>query len=191
MSGADQRDYYRIDERASVEYKLVTSDEPYRGPAANHFDLPAGFELLKELYLLDLESREILRKINRESLELGHFLGNLNKRIDILGQIIIEDTSHSALDSVNLSNGGLAFRSETLLEKDLAIALKLTFDPAYLGITCYGLVRHCRLDESSHHYLIGVQFLALDQADDTILSRYILHHQAEDRRQRLREANYE
>lgn len=192
MEVIEQRDYHRLDDNVLVEYKRVAqSDVESAGDPAAHFELPEGFDRLKLLYLLEQEARELVREIDKQQRELGKFLGNLNKRLDILSEFLGATNTDNAVETHNLSQGGVAFASQEYLETGQWLAVKVTFEPAHLAVVCHGIVRHCRLSHDGEAYLVGVGFGFLKHADEQLINRYILQRQSEARRQRLRRANYE
>ena len=198
MQNIDKRDYFRLADQIYVGYQRVNKGAISTTEASSHFDLDASFHLLRDIYELELESVELLRGISDKHRQLGSFLQNLNKRVDILCRAVsanssANSSSHNKAGTAQInpealiSEGGLSFISEELINPGEHLALMLVFQPSTLGLTCFCEVRHCRLTEDSAHYRIGIKFINLITTDQRMISRHIIRVQSDERRRRLRE----
>ncbi|MBD3647541.1 MAG: PilZ domain-containing protein [Pseudomonadales bacterium] len=157
----------------------------------DHFDISEAFQTSRELYELQLESHELLRKINEGNRELGNFLHNLNKRIELITRSIATEeivSGEFSISDATISEGGISFTSNELLAIGSYLALKLWLTPACLGLTCFLRVQHCRLNDQGDDYRIGGEFVDLDPITRRLIARHVIHKQAEERRQRLRDS---
>jgi hypothetical protein len=216
MQNIDKRDYFRLADQIHVGYQRVKKADVDTTDAGSHFDLDASFYLLRDIYELELESVELLRGISEKNRQLGSFLQNLNKRVDILCRGVSANRSANNKTNVAqinpevlISEGGLSFISDELINSGEHLALMLVFQPSTLGLTCFCEVRHCRLTEGrltegrltegrltqNHpmedhaHYRIGIKFINLDTTNQRIISRHIIRVQSDERRTRLRQEN--
>ncbi|MFT4712344.1 MAG: hypothetical protein ACJAVI_002126 [Candidatus Azotimanducaceae bacterium] len=203
MEGIDKRDYYRLNDQVQVSYQIVSSADVKTHAPDAFFDLPLGFHITREIYELELEARELLRGITDNNRQLGSFLHNLNKKIELLAHAVASGNLASdnlvadkqeavSRDDSNtiISEGGLSFHSKELINKGEFLALKLVLHPSLVGITSFAEVRHCRIEEQESTYQVGVQFLNLSLNSQRLVSRHILRRQSDERRNRLRlEAN--
>jgi len=188
MLTPDKRDHYRLDDEVAVTWRPVTRIEVESTRARDHFETGPSFPLLKELYKLDLEARELLREMAPANKDLGNFLGNLNRRVELLARAMVaaEGERNSFDTPVRLSQGGISFLTDELLATGTCLALKLVFRESILGLTLFAEVRHCRLAEDSERYVVGTRFVRLDPGEEELIQRHIIHRQAEERRARLR-----
>jgi hypothetical protein len=195
MQNIDNRDYFRLPDQIHVGYQRVSKTSINSTDAGSHFGLDSSFYLLRDIYELELESAELLRAITDKNRQLGSFLQNLNKRVDILCRGISRDKGESTAQ-VNpealISEGGLSFISDELINPGEHLALMLVFQPSTLGLTCFCEVRHCRLTEDrltgdQVNYRIGIKFINLDTTNQRLISRHIIRVQGDERRSRLRQ----
>jgi hypothetical protein len=200
MEGIDKRDYYRLNDQVQVSYQIVSSADVKTHEPDAFFDLPSGFHITREIYELELEASELLRGITDNNRQLGSFLHNLNKKIELLAHAVASGTlACGAQESVSsqdndtvISEGGLSFHCKELINKGEFLALKLVLRPSLVGITSFAEVRHCGIKEQESTYQVGVQFLNLSLNSQRLVSRHILRRQSDERRNRLRlEANEE
>ncbi|MFT4721789.1 MAG: hypothetical protein ACI9SB_002968 [Candidatus Azotimanducaceae bacterium] len=195
MQHIHDRDSFRLSDQIHVDYQRVSKTAINSTDAGSHFGLDGSFYLLRDIYELELESAELLRAITDQNRQLGSFLQNLNKRVDILCRSISgnkdENTAQVNPEAL-ISEGGLSFISDELINPGEHLALMLVFHPSTLGLTCFCEVRHCRLTEDhltggQVNYRVGIKFINLDTTNQRLISRHIIRAQGDERRNRLRE----
>ncbi|MDZ7686594.1 MAG: PilZ domain-containing protein [Gammaproteobacteria bacterium] len=192
MLTPDKRAHYRLADHIQVRYKHVSQDETKNDDAAGFFSTGEStgetLSILKELYRLDLEARETVRRMLANDRDMANFLGNLNRRVTLLGQAMRASEGDAAsFDApVRLSEGGISFLADELLDTGAHLALKLSFRDSLLALATFAEVRHCRLADDGECYVIGTRFVSLGPSDQELIQRYIIHRQAEERRARLR-----
>ncbi|MCB1644401.1 MAG: PilZ domain-containing protein [Pseudomonadales bacterium] len=193
MDVTDQREFYRLPDNISVDYRLIPPSALLNSSPSDHFELPDSFHWLREVYELEMEATELLRGIADKQRMLGAFLHNLNRRMEILSRSAM--ARDSGIPEVNqetyISEGGLSFLNGELVREDSRLALQLVFHPSLLGLTCFAEVRDCRLSEDGGQYRVGVRFLDLDMTSQRLISRHIIRRQSEERRKRLRQDKYD
>lgn len=183
----DKRDFYRLPDTILVEHEFVSEHEADNADPSDFFTSDPNFHLLREIYELQLESKELLRSIQQENRHLGRFLANLDQRVEILARGVIQHSTSGSLQDcqAEISEGGVSFICSEHIATGQNLILRLMFQPSMLGLTCFGLVKHCQLVE--HDYRIGVEFKHLDVQTQRIISRHIIAKQSEQRRARLHE----
>lgn len=190
MDDRDKRDYYRLNDSILVDYKLVAQTDVQNASAGDFFTSDPNFHLLRDIYELQLESKQLLHRISNENKDLGkflgNFLGNLDQRVELIAKSAINaDLANLSMKSCDaeISEGGLSFLSPTLINTDQSLAIRLLLQPSFLGLTSFAQVKHCQLQENE--YRIGVQFVGSDLQTQRLISRHIISKQAEQRRSRL------
>lgn len=190
MQSIDRRDYFRLLDEISVDYKVIAPQFVQDSNPADAFELPPGFHLLRDLYRLDLEAQEIVRQVNDSDRNIGGFLHNLNSRLELLANILTaSQMSGNTPSTCTISQGGVSFTSAEILPVDALVSLKLVFASTHLALTCFAMVRYSRLEGEG--YRIGTQFINPDTTLEELITRYIVHKQAEERRQRLQQSPLE
>ncbi len=191
MEDRDKRDYYRLTDTIWVEHQFVTEQDSDTSNASDFFTSDPNFHLLRDIYELQLESKELLRNINQENRQLGRFLTNLDARVDLIAKAAMKGSEgHDGhADQAEISEGGLSFLSSEHINKGQYLALRILFQPSYLGLTCFGEVKHCQLVENE--YRIGIEFKKTDLQTQRIISRHIISRQSEQRRARLHNQSWD
>lgn len=138
------------------------------------------FSMLGELQLLEHESQHLLRQIGERDRVLAACLKTFSKRIDLLAQATTLQLT-SDLGSpipVVISEAGLSFTTDTPLEPDQWIALRLLLTNV-TGMATLARVVDSRLDPASGRYAIQVSFHH-SETERQLLARYIVQRQAQD-----------
>ncbi|WP_299179046.1 PilZ domain-containing protein [uncultured Neptuniibacter sp.] len=188
MQEEDRRQYFRIEQRVSLELKVVSDDEISTHPTPTQFDVSPNFLLLSQLQEMDAESNHLLRKIAEKDNNTASFLRIVHDKIERIAQAIASSEmtiSNAAIQEVNISEGGLQFRHSEEFEQGTNLSIKLIFPESCIGLLLYA--QCCRSDlMGDGSYLTGVEFIKMPESCRMILARQIFESQA---RQRQREAD--
>lgn len=174
----DRREYYRIEDMIALEIlPLAYADTVPDTGSARLFDL------LGELHQLDFEAQLMLRQIAESNRTLANYLKVQNKRIDLLGQAMVQDLIKDIgpAQEVVISEGGISFTHDQALDEDSVWILKLVLMPQGLGMLLNARISSCQaLDDQT--FAIGTSFEAVTDAQRQMLARHILQKQATERR---------
>lgn len=173
---ANRRQYFRIEDKASVEIAALTENHT----AMEFFDLNPEFGLISEFQLLDVESKHLLRAITDKDKNLGQLLKVLNKKVDSLARVVA--LSHQAIpkesvQSINLSEGGIAIHSDDHYETGQALAIKLVLLPSYSGLLLEGKVLSC--NKANKPYELHIEFCGISDAHQQLIARHIMRLQSQ------------
>ncbi len=171
---SNRRQYFRIDDKVMVDVCPITDQDN----AGECFELSPEFNLISEFQMLDVESKHLLRSITDRDKNLGQFLRVLNKKLDALSRVVA--LSHQAqtgtLQSVNLSEGGIALSSDIEYQCDQRVAIKLILLPSYSGLLLEGRVLSCK--GSNSPYNLHVAFTDISEPHQQLIARHIMRLQS-------------
>jgi hypothetical protein len=177
----DRREYYRIEDTIALEINhLAATDSTHQAPAQ---DTSTLFNLLSELHISEFESQHLLRQLGDHDRVLGSYLKTLNKRIDLLSEVV----AHTVLGKIGepqlviLSEGGVQFHHPLPLPAGTQLSIKMVLMPQALGLMVNAKVTHCDAREIGN-FEIGTEFEDLSDAQRQLLARYILQRQSQQRR---------
>jgi hypothetical protein len=177
----DRREYYRIEDTIALEINHLS------GPGATHatpaHDTSTLFNLLSELHVSEFESQHLLRQLSEQDRVLSGFLKALNKRIDLLGQVVAQTVLGKVGEpqQVILSEGGVQFHHPLPIHVGTQLSIKMVLMPQALGLMLNAKVTHCDAHEIGN-FEIGTEFEGLSDAQRQLLARHILQRQAQQRR---------
>jgi PilZ domain-containing protein len=182
-TGKERREYFRIEDKLILRYRVVPRDAVGNAPAERHFDNSDVFELLRELRHIDHEHNNVLRSLAEQNRELGLYLKNVNRKIELVANALAsldQAQQGQTPQSVSISESGLAFVVDPHLEVGATVALELILLPLHTGLALYGEVVMSRDEQPSRTV---VTFLRLRESERQILAKHILHVQIAAKRQ--------
>jgi hypothetical protein len=182
-AGRERREYFRIEDQLILRYRVVPRDAVGNSPPERHFDNSDVFELLRELRHIDHEHNNVLRSLAEQNRELGLYLKNVNRKIELVASALAsldQAQQGQAPQSVSISESGLAFVVDPHLAVGATVALELMLLPQHTGLALYGEVVMNR-DEPPARTV--VTFLRLRESDRQILAKHILQVQIAAKRQ--------
>lgn len=187
----ETREFFRIEDRLDLAYRFI---EPNELESPNYsFDIAAidkHHDLLKDLEILNKGANEILTKIAEDNAAIANYLRMIDHKIILLTKSLIykADINKAKPRLVSLSEAGIAFGTNELLEKDKYLRIKLVLQPIFNEIAVYGKVvrvdhrENTKTADPDYHFWVAVYFTHLQNYDRQLLARYILHKQTAQRR---------
>ncbi|VVO10348.1 PilZ domain-containing protein [Pseudomonas fluorescens] len=177
----DRREYYRIEDTIALDIRPLSALEATGQEVLQ--DESTLFNLLSELHLSEFESQHLLRQISERDRTMATYLKVLNKRIDLLGQVVAQTVldKFEEPQAVVLSEGGIEFEHHLAYPPDSHLAIKLLLMPQALGLLLRAKVTNCE-PEGFGTFKIGTEFESPTDAQRQLLARYILQKQAQERR---------
>jgi len=182
----ERRQYFRINGKVAVDYKVITEDEMQHGRLPTQFQVSPFFLLLTQLHEFSHDNSYQLRKIAQKDPMVASYLENMNNKIDAIAHAIAKsdvEFENLSAQEINLSEGGLSFFSSEAIPVNSYLALKVVFEDTYTGLLLYGQVLYCGEQEEDGQYKIGVEFSDLPESSRLIVARYILTSQSRERQQ--------
>ena len=180
LDEADRREYYRIDDVIALEISPLSAPDADSGKVLQ--DASPLFNLLSELHLSEFESQHLLRQISERDRALSSYLKTLNKRVDLLSQIVAQTVlgKIGELQPVKLSESGIEFHYPNAYPPGSHLSVKLVLMPQALGLLLRARVVECQAQEDRYQFV--TEFESLTETQRQLLARYILQKQAQARR---------
>ncbi|BBA37268.1 type IV pilus assembly PilZ [Methylocaldum marinum] len=194
VSGKDtekeRRRYFRIEDEIILFFREIAPDDIPDNRSPRDFPLDS-FALSASLDLLTQESRKLLRKIERDSPEVGDFLKVLERKIDLVARSFLSYEANLAEQStqrVSLSASGLSFEVEKPYAPGKVLEIKMVLHPDLVGLIAYGRIVYCKKNppDSDLPYQISVDFVGLRDSDRELLIRHVVRRQLQQLRNRKR-----
>jgi c-di-GMP-binding flagellar brake protein YcgR len=184
MKADERRQYFRIEQRVSLELKIISESEISEHPSPTQFDVSPNFLLLSQLQEMEAESSHLLRKIAEKDSNISSFLKIVHDKIERIAQAVASTEmkiGNAAIQEVNISEGGLQFRQDHAIEQGAFLSLKLVFPESCIGVLIYA--QCCRCDEMGDgSFVISVEFVRMPESCRMILARQIFESQARERK---------
>lgn len=190
-SDQEQRNYFRLQETISLEYRLASPEEVQKAAQAKKGGDGGKLDVTYQLEAINRQLMPLLATVRAESPAIAQYLEGLNQKIDIVaGMVFFRNASldDSAVDAgeyvrartVDISEGGISFDDTNPPEVDSFIYCRLAISGFQLGLQTYGKVVH--LGESAQGAdltRVRVSFPLISDYERKQLTRYIFDRQRE------------
>ena len=180
----DRRQYYRINDKVSLNYKVVqtdTADDEINRARHGYAELA---ELRNALFCIDARMDDVCDKLKPDYPLIAELATLINKKIALhermLGFDEYDDHILSPAREISLSANGLAFEAETPIVAGSHLKLELVTYPENYYIPLYARVVTCRKNNQGKAagFTIAVEFEAISEKDRERIMQHILARQA-------------
>jgi hypothetical protein len=177
----ERRRYFRIEDEVILFFREIAPDEIPDNRSPRDFPLDS-FALSASLDLLTQESRKLLRKIERDSPEVGNFLKVVERKIDLIARAFLSyeaNLPEQCTQRVSLSASGLSFDVDKPYVPGKVLEIKMVLQPDLVGLVAYGRIVYCKknVPDSELPYQISVDFVGLRDSDRELLIRHVVKRQ--------------
>jgi hypothetical protein len=182
---SERRNSFRIDESIALECKPVDEATAKAGHPELQFGNATSLKLYSELKKIDSDNIHLLHQIKELSRPLGEYLHNLNRKIELIGQQLMGEQKpqppSKTIRQVNLSEGGIAFGSSTLLEPDQFVAIRMVFLPGNANLILFAKVIRCE-PEQAGEYQVATHFYRINETQQQLVCQQIMRAQMAEKR---------
>jgi hypothetical protein len=182
----ERRSYFRINESIALEYKIINEGHIETSTPEAFFPGTTPLRLYNELRKIDADNGLLLHQIRDSNRAIADYLLNINRKIDLIGQQVLQDQRPPPLaktiTQVNLSEGGIAFGSATPIKEGQLIALRLVFLPSNAGLAVMARIIRCA-ETAQHEYQIAAGFYQINDSQQQIIGQQIMRAQMAEKRQ--------
>jgi hypothetical protein len=146
--------------------------------------MPYAFKVASELVSIESKALRPLRNMGEHAGELAEFLNHLNRKIDLMMSLILQQQDDPALahESYKFGGGGIVIISKTALPIGQGTELKLFIKEEASAIFCFAEVIACQKQDDSYH--VSLIYTRIREQDQDLLVRASLHLQAANLRKR-------
>ena len=186
----ERREYFRIDDEVVLDYRLVKGDEldqlleRIRSQVVDRFTAASSFASTTR------QMAHLIHRIQADSPDLARCLQAIDQKLNMIAQLFVseevEENQHPTRE-VNLSAGGVAFRSQHEIPVDSLLELRMVLFPSLVGIITISRVIHCeRTGEGDPRYpwMVAVEYEHLKESDREALVRHVMARETEQLRRR-------
>ena len=182
---SERRSFFRIDESIALEFKIVDEKTVNSSQPEAQFTNSSSLKLYSELKKIDSDNGQLLHQIKELSRPLAEYLHNLNRKIELLGQELMADQKpkppSKTIRQVNLSEGGIAFGSDTPVIAGQFIVIRLVFLPSNAGLTLFAKMIRCE-PTNSGEYQMAAKFHHINDLQQQLIGQQIMRAQMAEKR---------
>lgn len=179
----ERRQHFRIEDQVYFEYTILEPGNCYSDKSVSDDLLGQGgqryLETVQYFQSLDYELAELTQSLALKEPALAHYLNLINAKIDYLVRhLTIGDKT--PLRKVNISLGGMAFKSKERIKEKTHLKLAIYTKPKMVPILVNAVVVYSQfLSQNCHR--TAVQFENLTQEQEQLLSQHIMLAQVQSR----------
>lgn len=179
----ERRQHFRVDDHIYFDYRIIEPGEVYSDAAITHQLLGENgqkyMETAQYFQSIDYELSELTQTIGIKEPALAHYLNLLNAKIDYLTRHTMM-TGKIQLRKVNISLGGMAFKTTELMKEKTIMKVVIYTKPRMIPIIFDAQVVYSQY-QSEKHYHTAISFNALTNDQEQLLSQHILQAQVKNR----------
>ena len=182
----ERRQYFRIEDRALIKYRVIGEDELERERRFIYLNEIRASNLHAALLGIDLRLQEAIDQVRDDTPAIAQALDLLNRKVNLIERVVSLETGEAAGQSyrehepteVNLSGGGIALAAATPLALNAYLAIDLVLMPAHHPMRAIGRVVDCRKSEQAAGFAIAVEFDEIRDEDREILIQHVIKRQS-------------
>jgi hypothetical protein len=179
----ERRQHFRIEDRIYFDYHIIAAGEFCSDLAITNQLLGEKGKKFMEAaqYFQDLDNQmaDLNQEIGMEYPGVSHYLNLLNTKIDYLSRHILM-AGDVELRKVNLSLGGMAFKTQEQVKEKTLVKVVIYAKPKMTPIVVDGRVVYSQF-QGEANYRTSIQFNSLTQEQEQLLSQHILLAQIKNR----------
>lgn len=183
---AQERKHFRIDLEALVQYSII--DEPTANELATAIQsMTPGDHVDSETVKMNKQIEDLISSFTTSDLQLGHLLGLMNKKINIiLRELEVQKSLNpnnglapNILMPVNISGGGALIYAQEELPPGALLDLKITFVPEYVAVRSVSKVikSFAANDDVNGPWKVAIEFTHMHEEDQDRVVRKVLQEQ--------------
>jgi hypothetical protein len=190
QKGEERREYFRIKNWIILDHEAIDSLDEINNDDAVIDHKASQMGILQQLNVLTKESEAYLNSLDDKQSQLGDSLINLNKRVDLLTQFAIQTLHRDQknLTEVDISGGGLRFKSTENYPIDQLIKLDIVLIPECVAIEACARVVYCVPFEEAELYEVALTFVQLSESDRDAIIKHIFAIQSKQLREQDKES---
>ena len=189
----ERREYFRIDDEVALDYRLISPGEAellrekIKSRVVDRFTVASSFTATSR------QMTHVIYKVQNQSPELARCLQAIDQKLNMIAQLFVSeemDLHEQSTREVNLSAGGISFRSQQEIRIDSLLELRMVLFPSLVGILTVSRAVQCeRVNDANLKFpwQISVVYEHLRESDRELLVRHIMSKETQQPRSRRSE----
>jgi c-di-GMP-binding flagellar brake protein YcgR len=176
----EQREYFRIDDVAIVQYRVVPDDE-YRNLGGVVAGISDKLTLKAKFDCMSRQLQPLYRTIVSSHPDLARYLSAIDQKLNMLTEQLVQDELDEVGNKpqhVNIGAGGMSFSTELPVKTGAMLELRLVLLPETTGVFTYASVVSCARNQANESvngdYKVAVYFENMSDEVRDIISRHVL-----------------
>ena len=189
----ERREYFRIDDEVALDYRLIGEGEAEQLREKIKSRVVDRFTVASSFTATSRQMTHVIHKVQNQSPELARCLQAIDQKLNMIAQLFVSeemDLHEQSTREVNLSAGGISFRSQQKIRIDSLLELRMVLFPSLVGILTVSRAVQCeRVNDANLKFpwQISVVYEHLRESDRELLVRHIMSKETQQLRSRRSE----
>lgn len=172
----ERRHHIRVEDQVYFDFKIIepgnyqsnrSIQEELLGKNSQRY-----LEITQHFQNIEYELSQVAQNLSRKDANLAHYLNLVNSKIDFLAKnFLLQD--ETKLKSVNLSLGGIAFKTIQKVKETSLVKLVIYVKPDMVPLLLDGVVIYSRYVEK-YCYKTAIQFQNMTKGQEQLLATHIM-----------------
>ena len=189
----ERRNYFRINDEIFLNYRHLAPGESPTLPKSRGETINDCYSLTALFTSISRQTQLLNRQIRTESPAVADYFNAVEQKLDLLARMLLlqqMDMNPGDTGEVNLSGGGVEFRTDEAVSPGCMLEMKIVVFPSHTGILTSGQVMRCQHEKTNTHpYRVAVEFVHIREADRQFIIKHVLGKQSIQIREHKRELN--
>jgi len=175
----NRRHFYRIDDEVILKYRELPGGAGGRQLDDKEKQVGRAILLCSRLTEYHRRMQLLLSRVRRESPSTARFLGLLKEKTDLLASLLLEGDIGSLEEyrsKVQLSAGGIAFRTHKEFRRNAVISIQMILLPSFVAIETEGRVirgkRYLR-EIDGCLFETSVEFMNMKESTRDLIAKHV------------------
>ena len=172
----ERRQHFRIEDRVYFDYKVIEAGTIYTDKQITDELLGHSgkryLETSQYFHNIDYELAELTQVLALKDPAFAHYLNLINAKIDHLTRHLLIGEK-TRLRKVNLSLGGMAFKTKVRIKEQTMVKLVIYTKPKMIPVVLDALVVYSQFHNEKQHHT-AVKFEKLTKEQEQLLSQHIV-----------------
>lgn len=180
-----RRLYYRIDDEVIIKYRELPEGSDDRQLDEKQSQTETAFLVCSRLAEYRRRMQPLLSQIRSESPATARVLGLFEEKTDLLADLILQENIDSMAEyrsKVQLSAGGIAFRTHKEFLNDTKIFIEMILFPSLVGLSTEGRVIRSKQylrEVCGCRYETTVEFVNMKEPTRDLIAKHVLEKKTE------------
>ncbi|HHO68245.1 MAG TPA: PilZ domain-containing protein [Gammaproteobacteria bacterium] len=181
----ERREFFRIDDQIALEYRVIGEADVEAIRNKIEAAVPDKFMTASSFAATSRQIGHLLHRLQAQSPELVRCLQAIDQKLNTLAQLFVAEEMKLETQptrEVNISAGGLAFRSQQQIPVGELLEMRMVLLPSLMGILTVARVvkcEHVNDGQLQFPWRIAVTYEHIRESDRELLVRHIMARETE------------
>lgn len=183
----ERREFFRITNQIIINTEVVEQVDDKFNLTNELAQESPSFNLLQKMHQLEKESLSIIENLTNNQGQIDEYVSQMNTKINLLTQFVAQTLKgeNHELTEVDLSGGGLRFKSQQTLQIEQLLKIEMVLLPECVQLKAYGKIVFSQPHEDNYSHEIALEFVEISERDRDAIIKHIFDIQSKQIREKV------